>query len=48
MLVLDSYSRCANAGAMARIESPDLRDFEEAMILKTFGDVPEDLITVST
>ena len=33
-----------NAGvvAFARIESPDLGDFEEAMILKTFGDVPEE------
>jgi len=34
----------ANAGAvaLARIESPDLGDFEEAMILRTFGDVPDD------
>jgi hypothetical protein len=34
----------ANAGAvaLAHIDSPDLGDFEEAMILKTFGDVPED------
>ncbi len=34
----------ANAGAvaLARIDSPDLGDFEDAMILKTFGDVPED------
>jgi hypothetical protein len=40
----------ANAGAVAfaRIESPDLADFEEAMILKTFGDVPDDFISVST
>jgi hypothetical protein len=34
----------ANAGAvaLAHIDSPDLGDFEEAVILKTFGDVPED------
>ena len=34
----------ANAGAvaLARIDSPDVGDFENAMILKTFGDVPED------
>ena len=34
----------ANAGAvaLARIDSPDLGDLEDAMILKTFGDVPED------
>jgi hypothetical protein len=33
----------ANAGAVAfaRIESPALSDFEDAMILKTFGDVTE-------
>jgi hypothetical protein len=40
----------ANAGAVAfaRIESPDLNDIEDAMILKTFGDVPDDFISVST
>jgi hypothetical protein len=40
----------ANAGAVAfaRVESPDLGDCEEAMILKTFGDVPDDFISVST
>ena len=34
----------ANAGAvaLARIDSPGLGDFEDAMILKTFGDVPEE------
>jgi hypothetical protein len=34
----------ANAGAvaLARIESPRLGEFEEAVILKTFGDVPDD------
>jgi len=34
----------ANAGAvaLARIYGPDPHDFEEAMILKTFGDVPEE------
>jgi hypothetical protein len=32
----------AVAVAFARIESPDLGDFEDAMILKTFGDVPQD------
>ena len=33
-----------NAGAVAlgHIDSPDLDNFEDAMILKTFGDVPED------
>jgi hypothetical protein len=39
------YRSEANAGAvaLARIDSPDLGDFEDAMILKTFGDVPDDL-----
>jgi hypothetical protein len=34
----------ANAGAvaLARIDSPDLGDFEGAVILKTIGDVPDD------
>ena len=34
----------ANAGAvaLARIESPGLGEFEEAVILKTFGEVPDD------
>jgi hypothetical protein len=34
----------ANAGAvaLARIESPRLGEFEEPVILKTFGDVPDD------
>ena len=34
----------ANAGAvaLARIYGPDPHDFEDAMILKTFGDVPEE------
>jgi hypothetical protein len=34
----------ANAGAvaLARIESPDLGNLEDAVILKTFGDVPDD------
>jgi len=34
----------ANAGAvaLARIDSPGLGDCEDAVILKTFGDVPED------
>jgi len=34
----------ANAGAvaLARIDSPGLGDFEDAMILRTFGDVPEE------
>ena len=38
------YRSEANAGAvaLARIDSPDLGDFEDAMILKTFGDVPKD------
>ena len=33
----------AGAVALARIDSPDVGDFEDAMILKTFGDVPDDL-----
>lgn len=39
------YRSEANAGAvaLARIDSPAVGDFEEAMILKTFGDVPDDL-----
>ena len=34
----------ANAGAvaLARIDSPDLGNSDDAVILKTFGDVPED------
>ena len=34
----------ANAGAvaLARIDSSCFGDFEDAMILKTFGDVPEE------
>jgi hypothetical protein len=34
----------ANAGAvaLARIDSPRFGDFEDAMILRTFGDVPEE------
>jgi hypothetical protein len=34
----------ANAGAvaLARIDDPDLDNVEDAIILKTFGDVPED------
>jgi hypothetical protein len=41
----DAMSRNeANAGAaaLARIDSPGLGDFEDTLILKTFGDVPED------
>jgi len=41
----DALSRNeANAGAvaLARIDSPGLADFEDAVILKTFGDVPEE------
>jgi hypothetical protein len=41
----DALSRSeANAGAVAfsRSGSPDLGEFEEAVILKSFGDVPED------
>jgi hypothetical protein len=39
------YRSEANAGAvaLARIDSPDVGDFEDAMILKTFGEVPDDL-----
>jgi hypothetical protein len=39
------YRNEANAGAvaLARIDSPDIGDLEDAMILKTFGDVPDDL-----
>jgi hypothetical protein len=34
----------ANAGAvaLARVDSPGLSDFDDAMILRTFGDVPEE------
>jgi hypothetical protein len=34
----------ANAGAvaLARIDSPDLDNVKDALILKTFGEVPED------
>jgi hypothetical protein len=34
----------ANAGAvaLARIDNPDLDNVRDALILKTFGDVPED------
>ena len=41
----DTMSRNeANVGAvaLARIDSPNLGDFEDAVILKTFGDVLED------
>jgi hypothetical protein len=41
----DAMSRDeANAGAvaLARIDSPGLGDFEDAVILKTFGDVPDE------
>jgi len=41
----DAMSRNeANAGAvaLARIDSPDLGDFDDAVILKTFGVVPDD------
>lgn len=47
----DAMSRNeANAGAVAfaRIDSPDLGDFEEPVILKTFGDVPDDFDWVLT
>jgi hypothetical protein len=40
----DAMSRNeANAGAvaLARIDSPDLADFEDAVILKSFGAVPD-------
>jgi hypothetical protein len=36
----------ANAGAvaLAHIDSPGLGDLEQPMILKTFGDVPDDFV----
>jgi hypothetical protein len=40
----DAMSRSeghAGAVALARIDSPGFDDFEDAIILKTFGDVPE-------
>ena len=39
----------ANAGAvaLAHLDSPDIGDFEGAVVLKTFGDVPDDLRYVS-
>jgi hypothetical protein len=40
----------ANAGAVAfaRIDSPDLGDLDDAVILKTFGNVPDDFDCVGT
>ena len=40
----------ANAGAVAfsRSGSPDVGEFEDAVILKTFGDVPDDFGCAST
>jgi hypothetical protein len=37
----------ANAGAvaLAGVDSPDLGDFEDVMILKVFGEVPDDFST---
>jgi hypothetical protein len=42
-------SRETNAGAVAfsREGSPDLGEFEDAVILKTFGDVPDDLLGIT-
>ena len=39
------YRNEANAGAvaLALIDSPDLDDLQDAVVLKTFGDVPVDL-----
>jgi hypothetical protein len=37
----------AGAVAFLRQGSPDLGEFEEAMILKTFGEVPNDLLGVT-
>ena len=39
------YRNQANVGAvaLARIDSPDLGAFEDAVVLKAFGDVPDDL-----
>jgi hypothetical protein len=34
----------AGAVAFSRRRSPDLGEFEDVVILKTFGDVPEDLL----
>jgi hypothetical protein len=39
---MSDNKRNAGAVALARIDSPDLGAFGDAMILKTFGDVPED------
>ena len=43
------YQNEANAGAvaLARVDSLDFGDFQGAMILKTFGDVPDDLQSVT-
>lgn len=43
------YRNEANAGAvaLARIDSPDIGDLEDAIILKTFGDVPDDFQLVT-
>lgn len=39
----------ANAGAvaLAHIESPGLVECEDPLILKTFGDVPEDFVSIA-
>lgn len=47
----DAMSRNeANAGAVAfsRRGSPDLGEFEEAVVLRAFGDVPEDFDCASS
>lgn len=47
----DAMSRdAANAGAVAfsRSGSPDLGEFDDAVILKTFGEVPDDFVGAST
>lgn len=36
-------SGCRREGAWNRLGEPELGEFEEAVILRTFGDVPDDL-----
>ena len=39
---ISRHEATAGAGAFSRSGDPNLGDFEDAVILKTLGDVPED------
>jgi hypothetical protein len=46
------FNRCyrvtiAGAVAFSRQGSPDLGEFEDAVILKTFGEVPDDMLGIT-